>query len=125
MAKRDGVTREKAGRFELGYGCDLDLVFIHDGQDEKQVTDGGRMIANSVYFTRLVQRIIHFLNTRTRTGRAYEVDTRLRPNGNSGLVVTSISAFAERQNHDAWTWEHQALLRARDVVGAPGNHGSV
>ena len=113
------IAYGKLGGFELGYGSDLDLVFIHDGQGEEQVTDGERMIANAVYFTRLVQRIIHFLNTRTGAGRAYEVDTRLRPNGNSGLVVTSISAFAEYQNHEAWTWEHQALLRARAVVGSP------
>jgi glutamate-ammonia-ligase adenylyltransferase len=124
----DGVAREvgfaivaygKLGGLELGYGSDLDLVFIHNGQGDGQVTDGGRSIDNDVYFTRLTQRIIHYLNTRTAAGRAYEIDTRLRPSGESGLLVSSITAFAEYQLNSAWTWEHQALIRARPVAGVP------
>lgn len=124
----DGVSKKvafaiiaygKLGGLELGYGSDLDLVFLHNGRGEGQVTDGMRPIDNSVYFTRLTQRIIHYLSTRTAAGRAYEVDTRLRPSGESGLLVSSISAFAEYQKSSAWTWEHQALIRARPVAGAP------
>lgn len=113
------VAYGKLGGFELGYGSDLDLVFVHDSRGERQVTNGEREIDNNVYFTRLTQRIIHFLSTRTAAGRAYEVDTRLRPSGESGLLVSSVAAFAEYQDSDAWTWEHQALIRARAVAGAP------
>jgi len=113
------VAYGKLGGFELGYGSDLDLVFLHDGSGPSQMTNGARVIDNNVYFTRLTQRIIHFLSTRTAAGRAYEVDTRLRPSGESGLLVSSTNAFAEYQKSSAWTWEHQALIRARAVAGTP------
>lgn len=112
------VAYGKLGGLELGYGSDLDLVFLHNGGGEGQLTDGPRSIDNSVYFTRLTQRIIHYLNTQTAAGRAYEVDTRLRPSGESGLLVSSVTAFREYQQRSAWTWEHQALIRARTVAGA-------
>ncbi|HCU90102.1 MAG TPA: bifunctional [glutamate--ammonia ligase]-adenylyl-L-tyrosine phosphorylase/[glutamate--ammonia-ligase] adenylyltransferase [Gammaproteobacteria bacterium] len=112
------IAYGKLGGFELGYGSDLDLVFIHNGSGTKQVTDGSRPIDNNVYFTRLAQRIIHYLVTQTAAGRAYEVDTRLRPSGSSGLLVSSVKAFKEYQQHSAWTWEHQALIRARTIAGA-------
>ena len=70
-------------------------------------------------FTRLAQRKIHILSTNMMGGRLYEVDLRLRPHGDSGLVVTSAQALERYLKHDAWTWEHQALLRARVVAGAP------
>lgn len=111
------IAYGKLGGLELGYGSDLDLVFLHDSSGEQQVTDGDRPVDNSVYFTRLTQRIIHFLGTLTAAGRAYEVDTRLRPSGESGLLVSSVQAFATYQREDAWTWEHQALIRARPVAG--------
>jgi glutamate-ammonia-ligase adenylyltransferase len=107
----------KLGGLELGYGSDLDLVFLHDSTGEKQVTGGERPVDNNVYFTRLTQRIIHFLGTLTAAGRAYEVDTRLRPSGDSGLLVSSVQAFSMYQRERAWTWEHQALIRARAVAG--------
>ncbi len=113
------VAYGKLGGLELGYGSDLDLVFIHDSRGEQQQTNGDRVVDNHVYFTRVTQRIIHFLSTRTAAGRAYEVDTRLRPSGASGLLVSSVAAFAEYQKTSAWTWEHQALVRARAVAGAP------
>lgn len=113
------VAYGKLGGYELGYGSDLDLVFVHDGTGEQEFTDGERAIDNNVYFTRVCQRIIHFLSTRTSAGRAYEVDTRLRPSGDSGLLVSSIKAFALYQDNEAWTWEHQALIRARAVCGDP------
>mgnify|MGYP000380302232 CR=1 FL=1 len=106
----------KMGGIELSYGSDLDLVFIHDS-DPNLFTDGDKQIANSVFFTRLGQKIIHILNTFTTSGQLYEVDMRLRPSGNSGLLVSSLKAFSDYQHKEAWTWEHQALVRARVVAG--------
>jgi glutamate-ammonia-ligase adenylyltransferase len=106
----------KLGGIELSYGSDLDLVFIHNCEPDR-VTQGEKSIPNSVFFTRLGQRMIHILNTFTAGGQLYEVDMRLRPSGNSGLLVSSLSAFKEYQQKDAWTWEHQALVRARVVAG--------
>lgn len=107
----------KMGGIELSYGSDLDLVFIHDA-DANLFTEGKKPIANSVFFTRLGQRIIHILNTFTTGGQLYEVDMRLRPSGNSGLLVSSLKAFEEYQQKEAWTWEHQALVRARVIAGS-------
>lgn len=109
----------KLGGIELSYGSDLDLVFVHNS-DPNLYTDGEKQIANSVFFTRLGQKIIHILNTFTTSGQLYEVDMRLRPSGNSGLLVTSLSAFKAYQEKEAWTWEHQALVRARFVAGDVG-----
>jgi glutamate-ammonia-ligase adenylyltransferase len=106
----------KLGGIELGYGSDLDLVFIHDG-DSRGETDGARPIDAAVFFTRLGQRIIHLLTAVTPAGTLYEVDMRLRPSGNAGLLTTTLDAFAEYQRREAWTWEHQALVRARVVAG--------
>ncbi|PMR67558.1 bifunctional [glutamate--ammonia ligase]-adenylyl-L-tyrosine phosphorylase/[glutamate--ammonia-ligase] adenylyltransferase [Halomonas heilongjiangensis] len=106
----------KLGGIELGYGSDLDLVFIHDGAPQGS-TDGERPLDNAVFFTRLGQRIIHLLTAVTPAGSLYEVDMRLRPSGNSGLLVSSLGAFADYQRDQAWTWEHQALVRARVVAG--------
>ena len=112
------VAYGKLGGIELGYGSDLDLVFLHDSTGEQQNTTGSSSVDNSVFFTRLTQRIIHILNTMTQAGVLYEVDTRLRPSGASGLLVSGLDAFADYQRKDAWTWEHQALVRARVVAGA-------
>jgi [glutamine synthetase] adenylyltransferase / [glutamine synthetase]-adenylyl-L-tyrosine phosphorylase len=106
----------KLGGIELGHGSDLDLVFLHNA-DASLDSDGERSLDNNSYFARLCQRMIHILSTRTLGGDLYEVDTRLRPNGNSGLLVTSLGAFEKYQLENAWTWEHQALLRARVVAG--------
>ncbi len=106
----------KLGGIEMGYGSDLDLVFVHDG-DPNQATDGDRPIAGQVFFTRLGQRIIHILTTATTLGPLYEVDMRLRPSGGAGLLVTSLKAYESYQRSEAWTWEHQALVRARVVAG--------
>ena len=111
------IAYGKLGGYELGYGSDLDLVFLHDAAGSNQQTDGPHPVPNNVFFTRLTQRVIHLLGTRTGAGRAYEIDTRLRPSGESGLLVTSIDAFIEYQKKNAWTWEHQALVRARAVAG--------
>lgn len=112
------VAYGKLGGQELGYGSDLDLVFLHDSAGERQETTG--VLDNQVFFVRLVQRIVHLLTVLSPAGRLYEVDMRLRPSGKGGLLVTNIRAFAEYQRHEAWTWEHQALLHARAVAGARG-----
>lgn len=106
----------KLGGLELGYGSDLDLVFIFD--DEQQgMTNGEKPVELMVFYTRLAQRMIHLLSTVTPGGVLYEVDMRLRPSGASGLLVSPLSGFADYQKEEAWTWEHQALVRARNVVG--------
>ncbi|HEV7137691.1 MAG TPA: bifunctional [glutamate--ammonia ligase]-adenylyl-L-tyrosine phosphorylase/[glutamate--ammonia-ligase] adenylyltransferase [Steroidobacteraceae bacterium] len=111
----------KLGGLELGYASDLDLVFLHDSRGERQETEGpeARPIDNPLFFVRLTQRMLHLLTMHSAAGRLYEVDVRLRPSGKGGLLVTQIDAFAEYQRRDAWTWEHQALLHARAVAGAP------
>jgi len=111
------VAYGKLGGKELGYGSDLDIVFLHDSSGNEQHTAGPQVLDNSEFFTRLSQRIIHILNTYTSAGILYEVDMRLRPNGASGLLVSSLEAFAEYQRRNAWTWENQALVRARVVAG--------
>ncbi|TDO07667.1 bifunctional [glutamate--ammonia ligase]-adenylyl-L-tyrosine phosphorylase/[glutamate--ammonia-ligase] adenylyltransferase [Halomonas ventosae] len=108
----------KLGGIELSYSSDLDLVFLHDGAIQG-TTDGQRPIDNAVFFTRLGQRIIHLLTAVTPAGSLFDVDMRLRPSGNSGLLVSTLSAFADYQREQAWTWEHQALVRARVVAGQP------
>nr|WP_246624583.1 bifunctional [glutamate--ammonia ligase]-adenylyl-L-tyrosine phosphorylase/[glutamate--ammonia-ligase] adenylyltransferase [Oceanobacter mangrovi] len=112
----------KVGGLELSYSSDLDLVFLSTGYamgstladpDASQ-----RSIDNNVFYTRMGQRMIHILTTTTRNGELYEVDMRLRPSGNSGMIVATMKAFEEYQTNHAWTWEHQALVRARVLCGA-------
>ncbi len=107
----------KLGGLELGYSSDLDLVFLHDSSGEIQQTAAARPLDNGVFFLRLGQRIVHLLTMHSAAGRLYEVDMRLRPNGKGGFLMTGIDAFERYQRQDAWTWEHQALLRARSVAG--------
>jgi [glutamine synthetase] adenylyltransferase / [glutamine synthetase]-adenylyl-L-tyrosine phosphorylase len=109
----------KLGGLELGYGSDLDLVFVHDASGEIQRTEGPASIEAGMMFVRMTRRIVHLLTTPTGAGVLYEVDTRLRPSGKGGLLVTSLNAFEAYQRERAWTWEHQALLRARAVAGEP------
>ncbi|MGB5258606.1 MAG: bifunctional [glutamate--ammonia ligase]-adenylyl-L-tyrosine phosphorylase/[glutamate--ammonia-ligase] adenylyltransferase [Woeseiaceae bacterium] len=108
----------KLGGLELSYGSDLDIVFLHDSHGESRVTDGEKPLDNTMFFARLVRRLVLFLTTQTGSGELYEIDTRLRPEGRSGLLVTSTEAFERYQEENAWTWEHQALLRARPVAGS-------
>ena len=109
------IAYGKAGGMELSYGSDLDVVFLH--LDSSQPTDGSKPLDNQVFFVRLAQRIIHILTTNTPAGILYDVDSRLRPSGASGMLVTSFNAFETYQKQNAWTWEHQALIRARAVAG--------
>ncbi len=110
------IAYGKVGGLEMGYKSDLDLVFLHD--DLASETSGGpRSVDSSTFFARLGQRIIHLLSTSTHAGMAYEIDMRLRPSGNSGMLVSSLSAFEKYQQQSAWTWEHQALVRSRVIAG--------
>ncbi|MDD3764200.1 MAG: bifunctional [glutamate--ammonia ligase]-adenylyl-L-tyrosine phosphorylase/[glutamate--ammonia-ligase] adenylyltransferase [Nevskiales bacterium] len=114
------IAYGKFGGIELGYGSDLDLVFLHDCDQLAGETQGGpRSIDNGTFYARLAQRLINWLSTQTAAGRAYEVDMELRPNGRSGLLVSSLNSFSDYQRNEAWTWEHQALTRARFVAGSP------
>ena len=112
------VAYGKLGSYELGYGSDVDMIFLYekcpDGEGE---TLGDKPLANETFFARLGQRIIHLLTTRTTGGILYETDMRLRPSGQSGPLVTSLPAFIEYQHKRAWTWEQQALVRARPIAG--------
>jgi glutamate-ammonia-ligase adenylyltransferase len=110
------IAYGKLGGLELGYGSDLDLVFLHSGTGEK--TTGGRQAIDSAqFFNRLGQRVIHILTAHTRAGRLYEIDMRLRPSGGSGVLVSHAEAFRDYQQKSAWTWEHQALIKARPILG--------
>jgi glutamate-ammonia-ligase adenylyltransferase len=105
------IAYGKLGGKELGYGSDLDVVFIYDDEDER---------AGEVYGA-LVRKLINWLTVKTGEGDLYEIDTALRPNGNAGLLVTSFKSYAnyqqQRGSNTAWTWEHQAMTRARCVLG--------
>lgn len=112
------IAYGKLGGIELSYGSDLDIVFLHDSHGEAQQTNGAKRLDNTMFFARLVRRLVHFLTTQTGSGSLYEIDMRLRPEGKKGLLVTSTSAFERYQEENARTWEHQALLRARPVAGS-------
>ena len=110
------IAYGKLGGIELGYGSDLDVVFIHDGNDEGY-TNGDKPLSVRQFYVRLAQKIIHLCETRTTSGILYEIDMELRPSGASGLLVSSLHAFEQYQKKDAWVWEHQALVRSRAVYG--------
>jgi len=111
------IAYGKLGGYELGYSSDLDIVFLHNSRGQQQMTTGGNSIDNSSFFARVAQRALHILGTRSYAGLLYEIDTRLRPEGRAGLMVSSMDGFAAYQRKQAWTWEHQALVRARSVAG--------
>ncbi len=106
----------KMGGLELGYSSDLDLVFIHNAET-KGYTKGPKQIDIGQFYIRFAQRILHLFSTRTASGILYEVDMRLRPAGESGMLVSPIKAYEKYLQEEAWTWEHQALVRARPVFG--------
>lgn len=106
----------KLGGLEMSYASDLDVVFLHQ-IDEQAQTDGDKAVSGMKFAARLVQKILTYLTAQTRDGRAYEMDMRLRPSGNAGVMVVSTHAFELYQNEKAWAWEHQALVRARGVAG--------
>ncbi|WP_420933504.1 bifunctional [glutamate--ammonia ligase]-adenylyl-L-tyrosine phosphorylase/[glutamate--ammonia-ligase] adenylyltransferase [Alteromonas sp. A081] len=106
----------KLGGYELGYGSDLDLVFLHNAPSGVS-TNGRKQIEAQQFYIKLAQRIMHLLNTKTLFGQLYEIDLRLRPSGNAGLLCCHVNGFEKYQNEEAWTWEHQALVRARAICG--------
>ena len=116
------VEYGKLGGLELGYGSDLDIVFLHNSEGSVCETSGNikgdGKIHNEIFFTRLVQRTIHILTTIMTGGKVFEVDLRLRPHGESGPVVSSIQAYENYLINDAWMWELQALVRARAVTAS-------
>ncbi|MEO6264511.1 MAG: bifunctional [glutamate--ammonia ligase]-adenylyl-L-tyrosine phosphorylase/[glutamate--ammonia-ligase] adenylyltransferase [Luteimonas sp.] len=104
------------GGEELGFGSDLDVVFLYQAAGDAQ-SEGARPLDAARWFARLGQKIVALLATVTGAGRLYDVDVRLRPDGAKGLLVSTLASFADYQRERAWTWEHQALVRARCVAG--------
>ncbi|MDQ3039885.1 MAG: glutamine-synthetase adenylyltransferase, partial [Pseudomonadota bacterium] len=104
------------GGDELSFGSDLDLVFLYAAVASSQ-SDGARPLDAPRYFARLAQKLVALLGAPTGAGKLYEVDVRLRPDGAKGLLVSTLDGYADYQRTRAWTWEHQALVRARCVAG--------
>jgi [glutamine synthetase] adenylyltransferase / [glutamine synthetase]-adenylyl-L-tyrosine phosphorylase len=107
------------GGYEMNFASDLDLVFLYVADDNANESDGPRPLDPQRYFARLAQKLIHLLTFSTPLGPLHAIDTRLRPNGNKGLLVTTLTAFAAYQKAEAWLWEQQALVRARVIAGEP------
>jgi glutamate-ammonia-ligase adenylyltransferase len=105
------------GGAELGFGSDLDLIFLYDGERAQGESDGAKPLDAARYYARLAQRVVHLLGVLTRAGRLYEVDVRLRPDGSKGMLVLSFAAYEAYQRERAWIWELQALVSARAVAG--------
>jgi glutamate-ammonia-ligase adenylyltransferase len=114
----------KLGGIELGYNSDLDLVFLYDEAHAQESTepdaDDQRPVSGSQFYVRLAQRLIHIMTTPTYSGVLYEIDARLRPDGDKGMIARTLASFESYQREEAWTWEHQALVRARPVAGDAG-----
>lgn len=107
----------KLGGIELGYKSDLDLVCLFDGSKQSDTIGGRKQIHSHQFYLKLVQKIISIFSMNTSAGVLYDVDMRLRPSGEAGLLACSLSAFADYQHNEAWTWEKQALVRSRAVYG--------
>lgn len=107
----------KLGGIELGYKSDLDLVCLFDNSQQSETVGGRKQIDSNQFYLKLVQKIISIFSMNTSAGVLYEVDMRLRPSGEAGLLVSSLSAFEDYQRNEAWTWETQALVRSRAVYG--------
>ena len=107
----------KLGGLELGYGSDLDMVFLYDCEDNNALTEGDKPISKAHFYGRLGQKVRNILDTKMLSGQLYEVDMRLRPSGDSGLLVAHINSYEKYLTNDAWTWERQALVRGRFVAG--------
>ena len=112
------IAYGKLGGLELGYGSDLDLVFLYEG-DALSETLGPKPLSLAEFYGRVAQRVLHLISTQTAQGLVYETDLRLRPSGRSGLLVSSLAAFERYQMEQAWTFEQQALVKARFVAGDP------
>lgn len=110
------VAYGKVGGLEMGYKSDIDIAFLHRGKPGF-TKGGGKEIDIIRFYSNLGQRIINSLTMHTSAGKLYGVDLRLRPGGNSGMIVSHVNAFEDYLRSQAWTWEHQALIRARCVAG--------
>ncbi|MBT7444736.1 MAG: bifunctional [glutamate--ammonia ligase]-adenylyl-L-tyrosine phosphorylase/[glutamate--ammonia-ligase] adenylyltransferase [Methylococcales bacterium] len=117
------VAYGKLGGLELSYGSDLDVVFLYDDLGCECFSNGAERVSGQWFFVRMAQKIMHFLQTNMGSGIAYEIDVRLRPDGDSGVLVSKLSRYEAYQREEAWTWEHQALVRARMVVGGQALQG--
>ncbi len=111
------VAYGKLGGIELGYKSDLDVVFLFDNQYQGETQGGRRSIDNALFYAKLTQKIISLFTLRTASGQLYDLDIRLRPEGDAGLICCSLQSFARYQQHEAWTWETQALVRSRAICG--------
>ncbi len=109
----------RLGSRELTAGSDLDLIFLYDHAEGADYSDGEKQLAAPQYFMRLIQRLIAAMSAPTAEGVIYELDFRLRPSGNAGPLATHFESFLKYQHGEAWTWEHQALTRARPIAGSP------
>lgn len=108
----------KLGGLELGYGSDLDMVYLSDSTlDPQAMTQGLRPLDNTVLMARLGQKLSSLLSTNVMSGIAYEVDMQLRPHGASGALVPTLTSFFRYEREQAWIWEHQALIRTRAIAG--------
>ena len=107
------------GGREPGFGSDLDLVFLHDAAADA-VSDGARPLDAGRGFARVAQKLVGLMGLVSAAGKLYEVDVRLRPDGAKGMLVSSLDSFDDYQRDRAWTWERQALVRARPVAGDAG-----
>ena len=107
----------KLGGIELGYNSDLDLVFLHNAPENSETVGGRKSVSSHRFYLKLAQKINSIFNLNTSAGVLYEVDMRLRPSGEAGLLVSTFNAYEFYQKNEAWTWESQALVRARCVYG--------
>jgi len=113
------IAYGKVGGFEMGYKSDIDIVFLYNA--DQGVTQGEEKSIETIrFYSNMGQRIINALTMHTPAGTLYGADMRLRPGGNSGMIVSHIDAFDDYLKNQAWTWEHQALIRARPVAGDKG-----
>lgn len=119
----------KLGGIELGYSSDLDVVFLHDSSGQREYTsgrddEGKGCVDNSLFFARTAQKLVSVMNSQTMAGQLYEIDTRLRPDGDAGALVKSVDGYRDYLLNKAWTWEHQALVRARFICGSEAMRSS-
>jgi glutamate-ammonia-ligase adenylyltransferase len=113
------VAMGRLGSREMTASSDLDLILLYDFDPDAPDSDGERSLQGAHYFARFTQRLISAFTTRTNYGVLYEIDMRLRPSGRAGPLASHIESFAEYQEHEAWTWEHMALTRARVISASP------
>jgi glutamate-ammonia-ligase adenylyltransferase len=113
------VAMGRLGSREMTASSDLDLILLYDYDHEQPDSNGERSLHGAQYFARFTQRLISAFTTRTNYGVLYEIDMRLRPSGRAGPLASRLDSFADYQEHEAWTWEHMALTRARVISASP------